>query len=124
MKRINTYPQFNKILKKSSSYESNLSIIPEKKKLIDIYCELSEFGGKDFKKVRLKIYDDDVMKIIIDKNNIILNINFLKILYSMEKSFIIFTLNNKESYDYAPTFQLNFINNDYLKYFNKFISII
>lgn len=105
-------------MKKSSSYESNLDIIPEKNiKLIDIYCELSEFGGKHFKTVRFKIYDDDMMEIIINKYNIIVNINFLKILYSMEKNFIIFTLNNKDSYEDVPTFQLNF-NKDHQNYFN------
>ena len=133
MRRVNTCPNF-KIIKRSSSLENNLNIIFEnsensensedsenlKKNIkIDTYCELSEFGGKIIRNVRLKIYDNQLMEVIFSDENICtIAIEYLKILFSIEESFIIFTLNNKELKDNAPTFELNFNNNNYLHYLN------
>ena len=125
MRRVSTCPEF-KIIKKSSSIDNNLDIISEnsensenseKKIKIDTNCELSEFGGKTIRNVRLKIYDDNIMDVIFSDENICtIAIEPLKILFSIEEAFIIFTLNNKELKDVVPTFELNFSNNNYLHY--------
>ena len=136
MRRVNTCPEF-KIIKKSSSIENNLNIIFEnsensensenyedsensKKNIeIDTYCELSEFGGKVIKYVRLKVYKDQIMDVIFpDENICTIAIERLKILFSIDEAFIIFTLKNKELNDNAPTFELNFSNYNYLHYLN------
>lgn len=130
MRRVHTCPEF-KIIKKSSSIENNLDIISEnsensenyedfeKNIEIDTYCELSEFGGKVIKNVRLKIYDDQLMEVIFpDENICTIAIERLKILFSIDEAFIIFTLKNKELKDNAPTFELNFSNSNYLHYLN------
>ena len=130
MRRVNTCPEL-KIIKRSSSIENNLEIVSEssenyedsensKKNIqIDTYCKLSEFGGKVVKNVRLKIYDNQLMEVIFSDENICsIAIERLKILFSIDEAFIIFTLKNKELKDNAPTFELNFSNNNYLHYLN------
>ena len=59
------------------------------------------------------------MNIIFSDENICsIAIKRLKIVFSMDEAFIIFTLNNKELNDDAPTFELNFSNSNYLHYLN------
>jgi len=90
-------------------------------KLVDIYCYLSEFGGNIKKIINFKIYKKNknkTIKFIIDKKKVSIPLNLLRIVCSVKENIIIFTANNKDINDYAPTFELSFEKNDFANFLN------